>query len=62
MKTSEKEFDCVAMMRAIRDRLDAEMAELSPDEQIAFVHRNAEAARHKLGIPPAEATPGVKVA
>ena len=32
-------FDCVRSMREIRDRLDAEIAELSYEELVARLHR-----------------------
>ena len=50
---SEKPFDCVRMMRELRDDLDRQVAEMTPEERIAFINGNAERTAGDLGLPAA---------
>jgi len=45
---AEKRFDCVQMMRDIRDRLTREEEGLSPEQRRDKTHREAEAAFREL--------------
>ena len=51
MTENETSIDCVAMMREIRDRLNAEVAELSPDQRREYIRRSAERVRRELPLP-----------
>jgi hypothetical protein len=43
MNPKTKTFDSVEMMRRLRDQLSAEMAAMSPEEQILYVQKKAAA-------------------
>jgi hypothetical protein len=48
---NETSIDCVALMREIRDRLNAEVAELSPEQRREYIRRSAERVRRELPLP-----------
>lgn len=48
---SETNIDCVALMREIRDRLNAEVADLSPEQRREYIRRGAERVRRELPLP-----------
>jgi hypothetical protein len=41
MKT-DKKFDCVKMMRDIRDKVSSDIAEMSPDQIIKYIRKDSE--------------------
>ena len=41
MKTNKK-FDCVKMMRDIRDKVSSDIAEMSPDQIIKYIRKDSE--------------------
>ncbi|HYU31113.1 MAG TPA: hypothetical protein VEW48_03040 [Thermoanaerobaculia bacterium] len=43
MNQKIKEFDSVQLMRRLRDQLSEEMAQMSPQERILYIHRKAAA-------------------
>jgi hypothetical protein len=51
MTENEAGIDCVALMREIRDRLNAEVAELSPEQRRDYIRRSAERMRRELPLP-----------
>jgi hypothetical protein len=40
MKTDEK-FDCVKMMRDIRDKVSSDIADMSPDQIIKYIRKGS---------------------
>lgn len=50
MKT-EPQVDCVALMREIRDRLNDEVAGLTPEQRREYIRRSAERVRRELPLP-----------
>jgi hypothetical protein len=53
MPKTEKSFDCVRLMRDLRDQLDREMEHMTSDERIAFINQRADRVARQLGLPPA---------
>jgi hypothetical protein len=49
--SNDTSIDCVALMREIRDRLNAEVAELSPEQRREYIRRSAERVRRELPMP-----------
>jgi len=45
--TKVKSYDAVAEVRKVRDRLAEEMADMTPEEKIVFIRREAEEARQE---------------
>jgi hypothetical protein len=37
-----KKFDCVKMMRDIRDKVSSDIAEMSPDQIIKYIRKDSE--------------------
>ena len=48
MKSSEKKFDAVQLMREIRDRMSADMKDMSYEEKKAYIERHASPVREEL--------------
>jgi hypothetical protein len=51
--TSEKAFDCVRVMRELRDELSREMQGMSAEERVEFIDGEGERGARVLGLPPA---------
>ncbi len=51
--TSEKPFDCVRMMRELRDELSRKMLHMTPEERVEFINCEGERGARELGLPPA---------
>lgn len=47
MATKAKTYDAVAEVRKVRDRLAEQMADMTPEEKIAFLKSEAERARQE---------------
>ena len=39
MKTNKKEFDCVKMMRDIRDKVNADIANMTPEQILEYIKK-----------------------
>ena len=48
MKSSEKKFDAVQLMREIRDRMSADMKDMSFEEKRAYIEKHASSVREEL--------------
>lgn len=48
---SETNIDSVGLMREIRDRLNAEVADLTPEQRREYIRRSAERVRRELALP-----------
>ena len=46
--SEQKDFDAVRMMREIRDRMSADMKELSYEEQVQYIEKRANPIREEL--------------
>ena len=53
MTESERPFDSVRMMRELRDELDRQVAQMTPEERVEFINLRAQGAASALGLPPA---------
>lgn len=51
--TSEKPFDCVRMMRELRDELSRRIEHMTAEERVEFIDREGERGARALGLPPA---------
>jgi len=40
-------------MRELRDEIDREVAQMTPEERVQFINRRAERVARELGLPPA---------
>jgi hypothetical protein len=49
----EKDFDCVRMMRELRDELNRAMENMTSEERITFLNSRAEEVSRQLGLPAA---------
>ena len=50
---NEKPFDCVRLMRELRDELSRKAMDMTPGEWVEFLNREGERAARELGLPPA---------
>ena len=53
MMKSERPFDCVRLMRELRDQLDRRVSPMTPHERVEFINENADQAARELGLPEA---------
>jgi hypothetical protein len=51
--TSEKAFDCVRVMRELRDELSREMQGMTAEERVEFIDGEGERGARALGLPAA---------
>lgn len=49
--TSEKTFDCVRLMRELRDQINRDVEALTPEQRVEYIRRRAERVRHDLALP-----------
>jgi hypothetical protein len=50
MATSDKEFDAVRLMRALREEIDRDVAGLSAEAQREYIRARADRVRPQLGL------------
>lgn len=53
VKMNEKPFDCVRLMRVLRDELSRKMMHMTSEERVEFINREGERGARGLGLPPA---------
>ncbi len=49
---TSKGFDCVRLMRELRDEINRDVEALTPEERIAYIRQRAEHVRRDLSLPP----------
>jgi hypothetical protein len=49
--TSEKTFDCVRLMRELRDEINRDIEALTPEQRVEYIRVRAERVRQDLALP-----------
>jgi hypothetical protein len=49
---SDKAFDCVRLMRELRDEINREVEPMTSEQRIEYIRRRAERVRKDLALPP----------
>lgn len=49
---SDKTFDCVRMMRELREGINREVEPLTPEQRVEYIRNRAERVRKDLALPP----------
>jgi hypothetical protein len=47
----EKTFDCVRLMRELRDEINREVEVMTPEQRVAYIRNRAERVRRDLALP-----------
>jgi hypothetical protein len=48
---SEKSFDCVRLMRELRDEINREVEGMTPEQRVDYIRNRAERVRRDLALP-----------
>jgi hypothetical protein len=48
---SEKAFDCVRLMRELRDEINREVEPMTPEQRLEYIRERASRVRNDLGLP-----------
>jgi hypothetical protein len=58
---SEKAFDCVRLMRELRDEINRDVEPMTPEQRLEYIHERANRVRKDLALP-LPVTPGLNEA